>query len=179
MTRFIQTADGQNLTVEQFRVAHRNVQFNTWPSQGYLDSIGAQLVEVPPTLDEARTAAHAALLNFANEFLAQFFEGAADAEPLAWVKKEEAARVYKAGTADAKQTAMIEDEAAETGELPATLAEIIIVKADLYTKVIAFTSGLRRATQAELNAATTVEEIQPILDAAKVKAEDKATALGL
>lgn len=114
------------------------------------------------------------MLAWINDFLRPFTATAAQAEPLAWAAKEEAARAYPNGTPE--QTAIIEVEASVTGEQPATLCAIIIGQADLYRTIIAFTTGLRRKTVAQIDTAD-LADIPGILDAAKAAAVAKAQEL--
>lgn len=132
--------------------------------------------ELADELPQAREQAKAAMLAWINDFLRPFTAAAAEAEPLAWAAKELAARAYPNGTPE--QTAMIEVEASVTGETPAQLCAIIIGQADLYRQIIAFTTGLRRKTVAEIDAAD-LAAIPAVLDAAKAAAIAKAQELGV
>lgn len=88
-------------------------------------------------------------------------------EKVAWLKKEQAARDYKAGSADAAQTAMIEGEADLTGETYAALADKVIAKADLYAQVVTLMVGYRRKAEADLAAATDPLDYATIVDGHK------------
>lgn len=45
MTRYIQDAEGNRYTPDQYRAKHRHVHFVGWPSADYLASVGASLVD--------------------------------------------------------------------------------------------------------------------------------------
>lgn len=100
-------------------------------------------------------------------------------ERLSWDAKEAAARAYVAQTADLSQTAMIEDEAAITGEVPAALAAIIIAKADVFRAIAAKVAGLRRKTITAIDAVTDPANYEVVLVAAKAEAVTLAASLGI
>lgn len=133
---------------------------------------------LPPTYETASDA-KAAMLAWIDAFLQQFTAGAASAEPLAWAKKEDAARAYLANTATADQITMIEVEAGVTGEAPNNLCNLIVGQAGLYTVVIAFTTGLRRKTNTAIDAAVSVDDLPAILSTAQQEAMTKAVSLNL
>lgn len=125
---------------------------------------------------DARVRAKAAMVAWINSFLAPFTKNAADAEPHAWEKKAAAAHAYPNGTAI--QTMLIEVEAGVSGETPAELCAAIKVQEELYAEIIAFTTGLRRKTVADIDAAQPAD-IPAILDAAQAAAIAKAQELGI
>lgn len=112
----------------------------------------ARLVLPDPAADlrAARAAAEARLL----ERIATVAEGltgpAPLAEKLSWSAKEEAARAHAAGTAGPEQRALLDGEAALTGENPADLAARILRNADAWRQAVAWLSGLRRSTLAAM-----------------------------
>jgi len=134
--------------------------------------------EIAEAVDQARADAKRRMLAWVNEFLAPFTKKAADAEPLAWSEKADAAKAYLASTATTEQTLLIETEAGVTGETPTDLCNAILAQAGLYRVIIAFTTGLRRKTSAEIDAAQPAD-IPAILDAAKQAAMAKAAELGI
>ena len=133
----------------------------------------------PPPLEQLKDEARAAMIAWATNFMSQFMAGTIAAEPFSWGTKADAARAYKAGAASPDQAMMIETEAGVTGETPLALCGKIIAQADLYTTVIAFSTGLRRRVNAEIDAATDAAQLQPILDQAKADALATAAELGI
>lgn len=122
--------------------------------------------------------AKAAMVQWINTFTSELTGNVPAVEPLSWPVKEVAARAYLDGSPDAFQSALIETEAAITGEEPATLAQNIIGKAVLYRAVVARITGLRRKTEAAIDASP-VEHYEAILAAAIAGAEEQKAALGL
>lgn len=70
-----------------------------------------------------------------------------------WDAKREAAKQYVAGSADAGQIDLLEQEALATGEATADLAGTIMAKADAFYKVAGEITGGRRVAQKEIEAA--------------------------
>ena len=124
-------------------------------------------------------AAKAAMVEWIAGFTAAVTGPVPVDERLSWDAKEADARAYIAETATAAQTAMIEDEAAITGEVPADLAAIIIAKADTFRAVVARVAGLRRKTIAAIDAVTDPADYETVLLAAKDEAEAMAASLGI
>jgi len=96
-------------------------------------------------------------------------------EKVAWPVKLSAAVAFRAGTADAFQTAMIEGEAAITGETPADLADTIIAKASRYTQVVTLMVGYRRKAEVDLAAVTDPAEYETVLDTLKAAVMEAAS----
>jgi hypothetical protein len=111
-------------------------------------------------------------------------------EQLAWLKKEDIARRYVA-TEDhengalytAAELAFLQRELSLTNGLDTdmdTLAGKIIARADLYSEAVGLISGLRRATQAQIDALgprPTTAQINAVLDAAQAAAEAELARL--
>jgi hypothetical protein len=74
-------------------------------------------------------------------------------EMLSWPAKEMAARAWVAGEATEADRALIEGEAAMTGEDAAALARRVLDRAEAYRAAVAALTGLRRAAEAALEAA--------------------------
>lgn len=159
-----------------------------------IDVVTGERGVVPYTLaeeaaaDAALPAYYAYLTASAKTAVIDFATSAADAitgpvppaEKLGWIKKEEAARAYKAGTANDAQTALLSTEAGMTGEDATALATTIIAKADKYTLAVALISGHRRATMAAidgLGATPTQAQIDAALAASKAQAATALAAL--
>jgi|GEM_PF-1091947 len=142
--------------------------------------VGATQTEpaAPPKYQSA-DAAKAAMVQWANNFTAAVTGPVPIDERLSWDAKEAAARAYIAETADTAQTAMIETEAAITEEGPASLAAIIIAKADTFRAVVARVAGLRRKTIAAIDAVVDPADYETVLLSAKAEAEALAAELGL
>lgn len=132
--------------------------------------------EIEAEVTAARTDAKERMLAWINGFLEPFTKKAADAEPHAWEKKAAAAHAYPNGTAI--QTMLIEVEASVSGETPAELCAAIKFQEELYAEIIAFTTGLRRKTVADIDTAQPAD-IPDILDAAQAAAITKAQELGI
>lgn len=133
----------------------------------------------PPPAYPTADAAKAAMIQWASDFMASVTGPVPIDERLSWDAKEAAARAYVAETADAAQTAMIDGEAAITGEVPADLAAIIIARADTFRAVVSRVAGLRRKTIAAIDAVTDPADYEVALAAAKAEAITLAAALGI
>lgn len=86
------------------------------------------------------------------------------AEQLSWSKKEAAARAYLEEAATEAQMAMLEAEAAETGETLAELASRIVQKADAQMLLVARLTGIRRALMVEIAAVASIEGLELVLE---------------
>jgi hypothetical protein len=82
-----------------------------------------------------------------------------------WATKAVAARAYLADVASADQTAMLQAEAAVTGELVEDLAAAIVAMAENYAGIAAKLAGQRRKTRTAIEAATTPAQVQVALAA--------------
>lgn len=136
------------------------------------------LEDVPPVYATAEEA-YEAMIAWVDAFNRTVTGPVPADEKLAWVYKDAAARAIDAGTADAAQLALIDAEAAITGETREDLAAKIIVKSNLYRQVVAAVSGLRRKTGAAIDAASDPYQYEAILAAAQAEAAALATSLGL
>ena len=114
-------------------------------------------------LEEARMQAHATLFSAIERMAEQITGPVPLTEKLSWGAKEVAARAVAAGTPTEAQAAMILGEAEQTGETAGALADRVIRNADGYRAVIAALTGLRRRTEAGLQAAKSVEEVEATL----------------
>lgn len=132
----------------------------------------------PPAYPSAEHAL-AAMVKWAESFVAPLVSGVPAEEVLSWPAKEPAAEAYKAGTATPRQVAMIEGEAAVTGEDPFVLADLILQKAAPYGAVVAAIAGLRRKVTAQIAAESDPYQYEGILLAAKGEALQLAQDLGL
>jgi len=180
MSRYIQTADGRNLTPEQFKSENRNVHFSGFPSADYLASVGAVVITPPPPdkypdIQSARVA----MVGYIDALTKQITDDYPASEVASWGSKAEAARAVDAGTARADQTAMIQDEADITGRTLAEQATSILGKAVIFEEIIAKASGLRQVTEIALAEATTSDEREVILDAAIAQAEAILAPFGI
>jgi len=132
----------------------------------------------PPTYPDA-AAAIEAVAEWAEGFVRPLVAGVPAEERLSWPVKEVAAAALLDGTADAAQTALIEGEAAVTGEAPADLAGLILQRAAVYRPAVAAIAGLRRDIAAKLRAEPDPYKFDAILAAAKADAVQLARDLGL
>ena len=99
------------------------------------------------------------------------------AEKLCWSAKEAAARACAEGQATEAEAALIEDEAAMTGEDAAGLVGSILKNADAYRAVIAMLTGLRRAAEAAIDAAGDPGEVEKVAAAALERLDRSTPAL--
>jgi hypothetical protein len=124
-----------------------------------------------PPLYPDETSALFALHAWIKTFLAQFVGDATPEEVVSWPGKAIDAAAYIAGTANDNQKALIEIEATARGGTPMELANLIAANAAVYDPIIRAVPGLRRATVVALGAATTSDDREAVLTAAKAKAE--------
>ena len=139
-----------------------------------------------PTNPRYRTAdeAKAAMIAFIDRFTLSVTGPVPQDEKLSWDAKEQAAEAIIAETATAKQTKLIQDEADITGETAETLSATIVAKATAYRSVVSRVAGLRRATEAAIDAEaakTTPDPFQYeiILENAQTTAATMAADLGI
>jgi len=91
------------------------------------------------------------------------------AERLSWGPKQDAAKACLAGTATSDQIAMLEAEAAVTGENLDDLIVTILDAAAAYHTASGTIAGLRRMIAAELDACADIPSINTILATAEQK----------
>jgi len=132
---------------------------------------------VPLPVEKARELAREAMREWIEEFLGRFTKGIPDHEVNRWPEKAEAARAY-AGTPTARQSAMIEREAAVRGVSAGALAAKIAGKADLFEAIVDTAAGLRGRVDDRIEAAQP-EELAGILEAGKAEARALAADLGV
>lgn len=84
-------------------------------------------------------------------------------EMLSWPVKEAAARRFIDGTAAPEDLALLDAEAAVTGETRMALAARVVERADAYRALTAQLSGLRRRVTEAIEAATSRDEIRAAL----------------
>jgi len=122
-----------------------------------------------PSMDDIRAGAKAqvaAMLDMA----ANAITGATPlAERLSWGPKQDAAKACQAGTATSDQIAMLEAEAAVTGESLDDLIVTILDAAAAYHTASGTIAGLRRTIAAELDACADIPAINTILATAEQK----------
>lgn len=111
----------------------------------------APVVDPTPVYANA-VSAHDAFVNWLSDQATAITGNVPLDEKISWLKKEDAARAFKSGAADAAQTAMIQGEAALTGEDTTALADKIIAKADAYRGFATLIVGYRRKNEAEVAA---------------------------
>ncbi len=104
-------------------------------------------------LAEARATAMAQILEAIHGVTEAMTGPVPLAEKLSWSAKEAAARATMEGRATKAEAAMIEGEAAMTGESSVDLIGRILKNADAYRAAMAQLSGLRRAAEAAIDAA--------------------------
>jgi hypothetical protein len=124
----------------------------------------AQMVTTADRLAAATRAAEAQLAAAIEAAILARTGTLPPSEPLSWTAKEDAARAWLAGAAEAGQRALLESEAAMTGEPLDTLAGHILAKAEAWRQTIGRLSGLRRRTAARLQAAPDLGALAAALD---------------
>jgi len=87
------------------------------------------------------------------------------AEGLSWGDKARAAEAVLANSADPAQLAMLEAEAAETGEVLSDLAARIKARADQFRATAGRIAGIRRTVNASIGAAGTPAEVEAVIAA--------------
>jgi hypothetical protein len=107
------------------------------------------------------------------QMLTEATGSATSAERDTWTVKAAAASAYLADTASLTQAAMSE---AEGGDDPDALAQRIIQKSDAYQMLVGIAGGIRATARAAVRGASTLNEIDAALSAAKDAAH---TALAL
>jgi hypothetical protein len=113
-------------------------------------------------LAAARARARAALLARIEALVAALTGRVPLAEMLSWGPKEAAARAWLAASATPGDKALIEGEAAVTGEDPDALVVRILANADTYRAAVAALTGLRRKGEAAIAAAMTDTQVAEV-----------------
>lgn len=148
-------------------------------SKGWLfDGSAFSAPSLPPAYPTAQSA-KSAILNWINALTTQITDQYPAAEVASWPSKNDAARLVVAGTARADQEKMVQDEADLRGRSLQDQAAHIVAKADAYQGIISATSGLRQKTEAAIDAASTPEEWEAIINAALAQAAPLLAAHGL
>lgn len=133
-----------------------------------------------PAMREAERSHAVRLMNeWIEDWMASVTGEVPYTEKASWATKAAAARAYQAGSADPTQRAMIATEADLSGEAEAELAAKIVASADRWQVVVAAVTGLRRVTGRRIEAATTVVELDTILESARARAHALARQLGI
>jgi hypothetical protein len=129
----------------------------------------------PPTIEEVRAHALAAMLARIETFTAQFTAGYPSAEIASWPTKSAEAAIILAGGS----SAMIDAEAQARGKTSLEIATLIATNTAFYTTIIAIVSGVRGSTEVAIASATTPEEVDAALAMALATAQAAAASLGL
>ncbi len=155
---------------ERFRPA-KNVTPPDWAA------VKAKIAELEAAaLPEDRQKAKADIAMLADQAATKIIGVVPEAERASWPAKEAAARAHVSGSADAGQTAMLEVEAALTGETVDVLAATIIARADAYKALAGQLTGIRRAAEAAIDAAADADAIEAAVAAARQQIETLITA---
>ena len=134
---------------------------------------------VAPPVFPTADAAKLAMVAWIDEFTEGVTGHIPKDEKHSWNAKEPAAIAYLAGTADAAQTQLLQDEADLTGETLTELSTAITTKAAAFRSVVSKVAGLRRATEALIDAEADPHNYETILVNARTQALAMASALGL
>jgi len=97
--------------------------------------------------------------------LCRLTDDATKAERDTWGAKAAAVEAHAASTPNAAQTALLEGEALAMGETVQAQVDRIAAKSLAYHQIVGVTSGHRRKAIADLEATTTVEQMEGIVSA--------------
>jgi hypothetical protein len=126
-------------------------------------------------LEAARVDGRRRMLVWIEGYLSRFTDGVPVAEMQSWPVKAERARAHLATPPE--PTLVI--EATVLGEDPDDLARKILEKADVFARVTAAVTGLRRATERAIDAATTLEGIEDALRQALARVQSLEQIVGV
>lgn len=136
-------------------------------SSGVCGAIAEYVAPPDPAEAPAFPSASSALAALAEAMqgqIAAFSSGVPAGELAGWSDKADAARAVIDGTATEGQEALIEAEAAITGETAAELAAAVVARAQMFLQVLAAAAGVRRKYRALIDAVTdpyVYEELVP------------------
>ena len=143
------------------------------PTPGAID--WAAVITPSDRLSAARAGGRRRMLTWIEGYLSRFTDGVPVAEMQGWPVKADRARAHLATPPE--PTLVI--EAAVLGEHPDDLARRILEKAEVFARVMAAVTGLRRATERAIDAATTVEGIEDALHQALARVPSLEEIVGL
>lgn len=124
-----------------------------------------------PTIDAAKIA-----MSMWIEGIGPVLRGNAPTdERLSWDAKRAEALAYLAD--DTSPTPILATEANITGETVSVLAAVVVVKGNAYAAIAGLIAGLRRKTEAALDATTTSAQREAILAIAQVEAQQMIASL--
>jgi len=139
-----------------------------------------------PDLDTYKVNAKQNVLEFANDVTSKITSKYPNAEIDAWPKKENEARLIMEDTSVdpdnyplLKTVCVIEGGTDDLVVRMKSKATAVILYADQYIQVSAMVEGLRSKTDVSLDAASSEEEVDTIIDAAKTEAEQLMIIAGL
>lgn len=144
---------------------------STWQA---LSESGVSIEDYAPSLSDAKSAARSRVAGTHAEFLRSLTGDASAEERDTWQTKALAAAAIRDQSAADYQRAMIETEAELAGESELELVEKILGKAKAYHSLIGLATGMKRRTEAKIEAAKSIEEIETIIESARLTAEAKA-----
>lgn len=134
----------------------------------------AAVITPSDRLSAARAGGRRRMLAWIEGYLSRFTDGVPVAEMQSWPVKAERARAHLAKPPE--PTLVI--EATVLGEDPDDLARKILEKAELFARVTAAVTGLRRATERAIDAATTAEGIETALHEALARVQSLEEVVG-
>lgn len=135
----------------------------------------AAVITPSDRLSAARAGGRRRMLTWIEGYLSRFTDGVPVAEMQSWPVKADRARAHLATPPE--PTLVIEAEV--LGEHPDDLARRILEKAEVFARVTAAVTGLRRATERAIDAATTVEGIEAALHQALARVPSLGEIVGL
>ena len=147
------------------------VRFDDWPGHLHGPAPSDAAIAAVDLLPRRKAYARAQVISYADQCGDVLVRDYPPTERLGFPAKEASARAYQAGTASSADLALLQAEADFTGELLDVLVVKILVNADLLRTAVGQISGLRRATIAALDAATTEDQIAAVIANAKAAAD--------
>lgn len=146
---------------------------------GYIDNGDGTFSRPPARPKYTLESAKALIVEYASAFEDHITGAVSIGEKLSWATKEAAARAQMAGTADADHLALLQAEAAQTGETVDELSAKILSNTTAWLQITGSVAGLRRSTYRALEAEADPVKYKAILEAAMAKADALAVSLGL
>lgn len=139
-------------------------------------TVDEDFVPPPPPVatDADRTSAKAAIAALADALAKEITGPVPETERASWPTKETAARSFLANQAAPHQTAMLQGEAALTGETLTALASKVVANADAYIAIAGTLTGFRRVWMGNvdaLGASATVVDVGNVVAAARSAAD--------
>ncbi|WP_305986126.1 hypothetical protein [Roseibium sp. MMSF_3544] len=178
MTKYAEIIDGKVVTISfDPKTGWPAVHDSVFP--GDTDNGDGTFSRPPARPKHTLETAKALIVEYAAAFEDHITGSVSIGEKLSWATKEAAARAQTAGTADADHLALLQAEAAQTGETVDELSAKILSNATAWQQITGSVAGLRRSTFRALEAEADPVKYRAILETALAKADALAVSLGL